>query len=270
MEVRDISFEITPSDSDVKSLAERITTRGINIAEMKRACPEMDDEMMKASTFKFIASNASPDRMGDIINPKGWVLNNFKTNPMFLWQHNSHQAPIGVSLNEEQTIVNGKEALVMEIFFHGMTQQSRDALMLYKTGLMKAVSVGFRPITIKEIKDEAERASLGLGRWGVFFEKQELLELSAVTIPANQEALILNSAKDLINSKDYLALIVKNIKENHPEIVEARGLIDSLTKKVNELTERLNAPVIKTITKSNSPAPLSKESLEALFAGVRI
>ena len=44
--------------------------------------------------LEFILSDASPDRMGDVIDADGWNLDNFKNNPVALFNHNSN-FPIG-------------------------------------------------------------------------------------------------------------------------------------------------------------------------------
>ena len=55
---------------------------------------------------------------------------------------------------------------------------------LYARGFQWGVSVGFRPIRWEERRDARTGAFLGLR-----YLEQELLEVSAVPVPANREAL---------------------------------------------------------------------------------
>src|SRR5262245_46497953 len=44
--------------------------------------------------IEFVLSDATPDRMGDIINPDGWQIDAFKRNPIALFSHDQN-FPIG-------------------------------------------------------------------------------------------------------------------------------------------------------------------------------
>jgi hypothetical protein len=37
--------------------------------------------------LEFVLSDKTKDRYGDVIDPKGWVLANFKKNPIALFNH---------------------------------------------------------------------------------------------------------------------------------------------------------------------------------------
>ena len=43
----------------------------------------------EASGMEFILSDATADRFGDIVEPAGWQLDNFKKNPIALFGHDS-------------------------------------------------------------------------------------------------------------------------------------------------------------------------------------
>src|SRR5262245_61003524 len=40
-------------------------------------------------TFEYVLSDATPDRMGDVIEQDGWQLGNFKKNPIALFGHDT-------------------------------------------------------------------------------------------------------------------------------------------------------------------------------------
>lgn len=124
-----------------------------------------------------IATTPSVDRVGDIIDPLGVKFNN----PLaFLWQH-QHDKPIG-SVKFDKPTAKGIEfeATIAKTDEPGTLKDRLDeAWQSIKAGLVRAVSIGFRPI---------EYAFMDNG--GIRYSETEVYELSAVTIPANADALI--------------------------------------------------------------------------------
>lgn len=131
-------------------------------------------ESNSSGPIDFVASEESPDRMGDTISAEGWDLKPFKKNPVFLWSHNAFEPPIG---RVAKVAVEGKQLLASVVF------DSEDPLAAsiegkFRRGFLKAVSVGFRALEFEREGD------------GIVFKKHELLELSAVAIPAHPKALM--------------------------------------------------------------------------------
>ena len=136
-----------------------------------------------AKTMDFVASEESEDRFGDVIEVKGWKLVNFRRNPVFLFAHNSHQPPVGKVDHVGPNEIKAAGATGLPQLLASVTWDQNDpfAELLrnkYMDGFMRAVSVGFRPLEFKE-------GSNG----GLRFTEQELLELSAVPVPAHPKAL---------------------------------------------------------------------------------
>lgn len=124
-----------------------------------------------------IASTPSPDRMGDIVDPMGAT---FALPMPLLWQHN-HDEPIG-HVEFAKPTKNGIpfKARIAKVDEAGVLKERLDeAWQSIKAGLVRAVSIGFRPLEYSFIEGG-----------GVHFKQWEWLELSAVTIPAQSEALI--------------------------------------------------------------------------------
>jgi len=138
-----------------------------------------DDER----TATFVASDETVDRYGDIVSVKGWDLANFKRNPVFLWMHSQFQ-PIG---KVKKIGVEGDKLLATVRFFDpGDSKTADDLWRLVKKRLLRAVSVGFTVKSdqdIEPIRDDNDRIT------GFRFLRQELLELSLVSVPANPNAL---------------------------------------------------------------------------------
>jgi HK97 family phage prohead protease len=124
-----------------------------------------------------IATTPAVDRVGDIIDPLGVKFDN----PLpLLWQH-EHDKPIGSVKFEKPTKAGiSFEAEIASTDEPGTLKDRLDeAWQSIKIGLVRAVSIGFRAI---------EYAFMDNG--GIRFSETEVYELSAVTIPANAEALI--------------------------------------------------------------------------------
>ncbi len=124
-----------------------------------------------------IATTPSVDRVGDIIDPLGVKFEN----PMaFLWQHR-HDQPIG-SVKFDKPTKDGIdfEAKIASTEEPGTLKDRLDeAWQSIKIGLVRAVSIGFRPIEYSFMENG-----------GIRYSETEVYELSAVTIPANSDALI--------------------------------------------------------------------------------
>lgn len=127
-------------------------------------------------TLVGIASTEVIDRYGDIVKQDGWILDNFKKNPVMLWAHNYHDLPIAKIV--DVNVSDGKLTFKAQFPKPGLNELADKIFELFKDGVLNAFSVGFIPV-------EYEPNEHG----GYTYTKQELLEISAVTVPANQEAL---------------------------------------------------------------------------------
>lgn len=125
-----------------------------------------------------VASEESADRLGDVVRAGGWELSAYKRNPVFLWAHDYTRTPIGRS---SWVGVDGSKLLATVEF--APTAFAREVELLYRQRFLRAVSVGFRA------REFSFRKSRDGSVDGVEYTKQELLELSAVPVPANPHAL---------------------------------------------------------------------------------
>jgi HK97 family phage prohead protease len=160
---------------------------------------------------KFIASDPTPDRQGDILEPGGCDLKNFRSNPVLLWQHRP-DSPVAraVSISANSRAV---EALAQ--FPDEGTDETADRVYkMIKAGVVNAVSVGFLPL-----------ASSPLPKGGSRFTKWELLEVSFVSIPANPSAVIL--ARSALSEQEAARLRYQQLREEiereDPEVVRSRA-----------------------------------------------
>lgn len=166
----------------------------------------------------FLGTTPAVDRYGDVVMPRGAEMGSYRANPVFLWAHNYAMMPIGKSLGE-RTSDKGVE---FDIQFDLEDPMGAAAYRKYKEGFLNATSIGFIP---KEMEP--------LQRGGYKYTRWELLELSAVPVPANPEALQLALAKaadpttvaeDILSWASALSTpeqIARNAAENAPDPVES-------------------------------------------------
>ena len=129
-------------------------------------------------TFKGIATTPTPDRVGDIVEPKGAE---FKLPVPLLWQHNA-SAPIGwvraAKVTDKGIEVECEVASVAEP--GTLKDRVDEAWQSIKSKLVPGLSIGFKPLESSRI---GETYSYRFIRW-------LWLELSAVTVPANGDCSI--------------------------------------------------------------------------------
>lgn len=130
------------------------------------------------NTVEGIFSSEVEDRQGEIVVQKGWLLENYMKNPVVLWAHKSDQPPIAkmleIGVNPATNQLEGKMQFAVA--------ESAFALEIFNLiigGYQKAFSAGFINNRY-EIDQENEK---------VYLLENELLEVSAVPVPANQLSL---------------------------------------------------------------------------------
>lgn len=157
-----------------------------------------------------IATTPTPDRMGDTIDPMGAK---FKNPLPFLHQHN-HSSPIGLVRFDEPTARGIKfEAELPLIEEEGpLRDRIETAWGEIKHGLVRAVSIGFRALKYAYRDDD-----------GIDFQEIEVYELSAVTIPANADAVI-SAVKSMEMSPDVLRQL-----KNFDHVTRRNGPVKLIT-----------------------------------------
>ena len=175
-----------------------ISTRAYSILNIKRV-------ESKLRMVEGMATTPTPDRMGDIVEPKGVEFKN----PMpLLWQHN-HSQPVGHvtfgKATDEGIPFKAQLADPAQAESTTLKERLMEAWDSVTMGLVKGVSIGFIPLEYNFMKDG-----------GLRIEKSEVIELSLVTIPANAEATITQ-----IKSADLRAAIGATARK--PEEITASG-----------------------------------------------
>ena len=172
-----------------------------------------------------IASDGVIDREGDAVSPDGWDLSNFLKNPQFLWGHNirEYRAPIG---KVEKIWFEGDgptKKLMFRPKFDLKDEFASEIYRKYKEGFLNAFSVGFIP----------------LEKQGKTFTKAELLEISAVSVPANPNAIVMVRGKALKNM-DWNEVADMQVESKKVVPFKAWGTLpDSSSWNASEVKKRL-------------------------------
>jgi HK97 family phage major capsid protein/HK97 family phage prohead protease len=126
-----------------------------------------------------IATTPTPDRVGDIVEPQGAEFEL----PLPLLKHHDAECPIGQVL--DATVTDEGIAIRAQIFKAASSPELIARLDMaweeIKLGLIRGLSIGFSPVEYSFIEGDG---------WAMRFIRWMWLELSCVTIPANQEATI--------------------------------------------------------------------------------
>jgi HK97 family phage major capsid protein/HK97 family phage prohead protease len=191
--------------------------------------------------MEFVMSDETTDRMDDVILSDGWQLENFKKNPIALFGHRS-DFPIGkwANLRVENKQLRGH----LELAPAGTSERIDEIRRLIEAGILRAVSVGFRPLERAPIDEKADEF------WGPFkFIKQELVETSLVSVPANPNALAVAKSLKISPETQQLvfaghgrlnALLRRGLTGGHadrkPE--NRKGTTMSLAQRITELEQQ--------------------------------
>lgn len=178
--------------------------------------------------FTGIASTPEPDRVNDVMIPKGAK---FKLPMAFLWQHD-HKQPIG-QITEVRVTDKGIEVKGVVEKVDAPSQLAArldEAWVSIKKGLVRGLSIGFRPI---------KYAFLDGG--GVEYSEWDWYELSAVTIPMNANGGI------------------TSVKSFDREVRAALGIKDETTKTFSGVTEKKSIKSVKLTPKEGKEMSIAEK-----------
>ncbi|HVG51645.1 MAG TPA: phage major capsid protein [Xanthobacteraceae bacterium] len=203
--------------------------------------------------MEFILSDATPDRMGDVIEAEGWNLKNFLLNPVALFNHHA-DFPIGKWQNLR--IENGKLRGHLQLAPEGTSPRIDEIRRLVEADILRATSVGFLPIASEP---------LAKGSRGMRFKQTELLETSLVSIPANPNALAV--AKSLNISSETRALVFAG-QGNTDHGVARRGFNGGQADRSPERKIRTMSPLSKRIEDTQARVTRLRDELTAHLESV--
>ncbi|MGB8603261.1 MAG: HK97 family phage prohead protease [Rhizomicrobium sp.] len=133
-----------------------------------------DDEV------RITMSTSALARDGDILVPQGCVLENYRTNPIVLWQH---KPDFPVATAEQISIEANQISALVRFAPLGVSQKADEVRGLVKAGIVRGISVGFEPLETEPLDPKKPRGGQRITKW-------ELLENSFVSIPADTGAVV--------------------------------------------------------------------------------
>jgi HK97 family phage prohead protease len=143
-------------------------------------------------TLTMVASTQDVDRHGDTVVQSGWDLTQFEQNPVILNSHRYNDCTDVIANAVSSRIVGkGAKSRLEQEWKFAVDENPKAKIIfeLYAGGFLHASSVGFIPKKFKQNKD-------GTTDYYVI-EEQELLEVSAVSVPANARALAKSKGIDV-------------------------------------------------------------------------
>ncbi len=123
------------------------------------------------------------DRFETVVEPKGADLTNFRDNPILLWAHGNDFSigswPVGTVAELDVT----EKEIIARIVFDTEGELGAELDRLYRAKILRGFSIGFIPKAFVSEQPESDGPEI------IRFTEWELVELSAVAVPANPSAL---------------------------------------------------------------------------------
>lgn len=194
------------SDLEFENIIKTLTQGMLLNKRVDTTVESFDDEKR---IIRFIFSTSTVDRKGDTINNKGWKVDDFNKNPVFLWQHDIKEQPLGIihelEIDKTGNLVGNVEFWKSDrdpSLWSDFDKKSDSIYEQYKKGFLKGASVRFKPLNFRPSTANKN---------GIDYTSQYLLEISAVSIPDNADALSAKIEEKTIKKEISLEDYAKNI-----------------------------------------------------------
>lgn len=214
-------------------------------------------------TFKFVITTTKLDRYNDVVQSVGAKLENYKLNPVVLWNHDSWSHPIGKSMN--QTV--NSDNVIADATFHEETDAAQTTLKLLRGGYLKATSIGFVPMTWVE-RTATEDEQLYYSGWTNVvreYTSWDLLEYSIVTVPANGGAVMTNA---MLMEDPFIKALRQACDDkvlSFEDTAVKRALAGINPKSINNFRPTIKVQPIKRVTKMLELTDEQKQQIVAEF-----
>ena len=227
----------------LKSLGDTGMKKVFKLDSTIKAIEEGDGELRIAG----YASTDSLDRQSDRILPTAWTrggLRNYEINPILLFNHD-YNRPIG-KVVEMSTDKRG-------LRIKGVISKSAGEIYdLVKEGVLSTFSVGFL------VKD----ADYDKSADGLIVKDAELLEVSVVSVPANQDATF-SLAKSFDSQEDYQNFKKQFINGDTKSVTEGAREASRKTKMEDNTQDLINKAVAEALAASQKAAKQAEEKIAA-------
>ncbi len=208
--------------------------------------------------IRVIASDATVDRVNDVMVAEGCDVSDYKSNPIILAQHDPNQ-PIGRSTI---SIQGGKVIALIDFAPAGISAKADEYCGLAKAGIINAASVGFEGVEAEPIKGGGKR-----------YTKWKLMEISLVSVPANPSATVIARSLDTSAGAAARKRIKVGASRNLPSDVRSGWDDDAASRHIFEKSgfdgeEPNSGWARKAFLIYDESAPNSKDAYQLPFADV--
>jgi HK97 family phage prohead protease len=161
---------------------------------MQRKVVPMQMTVVGDDEVDIILSTAEVARDGHILISTGVILENYRKNPIVLWQHDAEH-PVG---NIENIVVTS-DTISGRVRFAplGISAKADEIRGLVKSGVIRSVSIGFDPIEGDPLDPRKPRGGQRVSSW-------ELLETSFVSVPSDTGAIV--TARSQESSQEIITM----------------------------------------------------------------
>lgn len=249
----------TESTEETSVMTGEVMDRGIPRTKMftfDSAIKSMETNADGELRIEGYASTTSLDRSSDVIQSTAWNksggLRNFQQNPILLFNHN-YDKPVG---KVTEIITDAKGLKIKGI----ISKSAGDVYNLVKEGVLSTFSVGFM------IKD----ADYDKDVEGLIIKDAELLEISVVSVPCNQDATF-SVAKSFDDHNDYLTFRkqFETVSEPMPSAdtgSKSKDAVASRNKKMDDQTNEAIQKAVESALAANKAAEVAAAAEKAAAA----
>lgn len=195
--------------------------------------PSVDLTRMSATV---VINTPTVDRQGDSLLPEGCDMEEYKRNPIVLWEHGAGpqgSIPIGKSEDEHGvfSVVMDQAALTATCFFSQTSELARQVFSLVSERIIRGASVRARPI------DYVQNAK------GLLVKLWELEEWSWVAIPCNPDAVAKAVSDKAFMGRPLEAVLLKSLTRVAPKSpIQSVGWTPPKEATMKSTTLKKNAP----------------------------
>lgn len=175
----------------------------------------------ESHTVDVVASTEDVARDGMVIRAAGWQWEQYGRNPVVLWSHNDREMPLA---RATRTAVEGR-ALVQTHEFDPDDERSMAVFRKVQRGFINAVSVRWDPLEAGFERIDGQEIFV--------FRRQELLETSYVSVPADAGALVVRADGSRFEKGQSPAeRLVEEERERQERLTRFANVLERTTEKI--------------------------------------
>jgi HK97 family phage prohead protease len=163
-------------------------------------------------SIEFTMSTEQEDRDRDVIHQEGLGVEFFKQNPAAFFNHKSWEPPVGTWTNVEKYMTGRPKRLegTLVLLPEGVNPTADLLAKHFEHGSIRAASIGFIPKAVKKRAVPDDKKDLDYYWPGYDILEADLIECSAVTIPANPGALAKSAAEGDVLAREIIEEVLDN------------------------------------------------------------